>query len=82
MPESSEIDANHIRRLAEAAGLPIDADEAEDYAVAVKGYLGAFDAIPSFPEPAPPPPVDRRGKSRASATPRSRRTRAWRPWRR
>ncbi|MGB0620027.1 MAG: amidase [Myxococcota bacterium] len=59
MPESSEIDANHIRRLAEAAGLSIDAHEAEDYAVAAKGYLGAFDAIPSFPEPAPPPPVDR-----------------------
>ena len=59
MPDTPELDEARIRRLAEASGLAIDADEAEQYAEATRGYVGAIAALASFPEPEPPAPVDR-----------------------
>lgn len=67
MQDHSELDATRLLRLAEESGLPIDARAAGEYADATMRYLSALTAIESFPEPEPPPPVDRPYRRPSSA---------------
>ena len=67
MPQASQLDEKRIQRLARDSGLAIDASEAEQYAEATTRFLGAFAAIESFPEPAPPIATDRQCRRPSSA---------------